>query len=157
MVRISVIVAVSLWLGAMAAFAVAVAPVTFSTLDRAAAGALVVLIISRLEWLGLALGAVALVAAALDRRGSRARRGAVLVLLVAMVGWSAYGIAAVTPELRGLWGPASALRRAGDLGAPAVRRFDRLHGLSRSAFAGVMAAGAAVIALSAAGPRVRTA
>jgi hypothetical protein len=157
MVKVSIIVAVSLWLGAMGAFALVVAPVTFGTLERAAAGALVVLIISRLEWIGLVLGAVALLAAVLDRRGPRARRGAVLVLLAAMVGWSAYGVAVVTPELRGLWGPASALRRAGDLGAPAVRRFDRLHAMSRGAFAGVMVAGAAVIALCAAGAGARPA
>jgi hypothetical protein len=133
-----VIACVAAWLGIMAFFSFAVAPIAFALVERAAAGRGVAAILPRYYATGLGLCAVALVACValtVSGRDGRARHlvaAALCALMLATLGWTA---AVVTPA-------AEDARRARDdvRFARAHRASVQLNGLAMILALGVLVA-----------------
>lgn len=95
LLRALALACVAAWLGIMAFFSFAVAPLVFREVDRAVAGQVVAVVLPRYYAWGLALCAIAFVALVvlLVRGGAgRLRPGAAAVLcagMLAMLGWTA--------------------------------------------------------------------
>jgi hypothetical protein len=126
------IIAVALWLGAMAFFAFCVAPAAFGTLGRATAGQFVGAIFPRYYLAGTALGVLALAGCAGRsmrggwRRGEWLPLGLVLLMLAANV----YGWLGVLPAAHAAREAMHQAGTAGADGSPEAMRFAWLHGLA---------------------------
>ena len=133
-------IAVALWLGAMAFFAFCVAPAAFATLGREAAGQFVGVVFPRYYLAGTALGALAL-AGCIGRgmlAGGRAGRWLPLGLVLLMLAANLYGWLGVLPAAHAA---REAMHQAGAAGSPEAVRFARLHGLASLLNGAVMLAG----------------
>jgi uncharacterized membrane protein len=143
------IIAVALWLGAMAFFSMVVAPAAFGVLGRETAGRLVNAVFPRYYLIGVVLGLVAL-ATVLPRAMSGAGAGtwAAALLVALMVAVTLCAWLVVLPAAHA----AREALRASPAGtdANAAARFARLHGVSAALNAVVMLAGVAVLVLEAA-------
>jgi uncharacterized membrane protein len=141
--------AVSLWVGAMAFFALFVAPAAFSTLEREAAGRLVSVIFPRYYQVGVALGAVA-VAGCVGRGLLGGWRGLDLVplgLTTLMLGLTLYAWLVVLPAAHAA---REGMHRAdGGQVSPEATRFATLHRLSSALNGVVMLAGVVVLVMEA--------
>ncbi len=138
-------IAISLWLGAMAFFAFAVAPAAFATLDREAAGRFVSAVFPRYYLVGVALGVIALAAGAARAMwgGWRGVDGVGLALVALMLALTLYAWAVVLPEAHA----AREAMRAPGADAGVAARFARLHRVSGALNGTVMLAGAIALAL----------
>lgn len=138
LLRTLVVACVAGWLGIMAFFSFAVAPLVFRTLDRATAGQAVTAVLPRYYQWGLILSAIALVASVLQVLSGKEDRprpltGAVLcAVMVAMLVWAS---TVVMPR-------AVAARRAGDDSA-----FARAHRASVQVNLVTLGAGVALLVL----------
>jgi hypothetical protein len=124
--RALVIACVAAWLGVMAFFSFAVAPLVFREIDRPTAGAVVALVLPRYYLWGVVLCAIALAALLVlvaRSAGSRWRHGAAATLcaaMLAMLGWMAavgLALAAAARRARDDSGFAAAHRQAVRLNA----------------------------------------
>lgn len=141
------VIAVSLWLGAMALLAFVVAPAAFATLEREAAGRLVSAVFPRYYAAGLLLGVLAL--GGIGWRwwagGWRFRDGLALALVLVMLGLTLYAWAVVLPQAHAA---REALRQTGAASTDALR-FARLHRLSSVLNAMAMVTGIALLVVEA--------
>lgn len=139
--------AVSLWLGAMAFFAFAVAPTAFATLEREAAGRFVSVVFPRYYLAGTALGTLALIGCVGRGLPSGWRRWdwVPLGLVVLMLALTLYAWAVVLPAAHAA---REAMRQAGtDATSAATLRFARLHRISGLLNGTVMIAGMALLVM----------
>ena len=146
LLRTLALACVAAWLGVMAFFSFAVAPLVFRTVDRAVAGQAVAAVLPQYYAWGVALGGVALVASVIQAVVGRAGRGRPLagaMLAAAMLGFVWWAATVVAPQ-------AEAARRARD-----DRAFAHAHRASVRLNALTMAAAAAFVALEALSPRGR--
>lgn len=140
------VIAVALWLGAMAFFSFAVAPAAFAVLGREPAGRLVSAVFPRYYLVGVLLGVVALVALApraLSGAGAASWAAALLVLMMVVL-----TVASWVVVLPAAHAAREALRQSPSDPA-ASSRFARLHGVSAVLNVVTMLAGVAVLALEA--------
>jgi len=137
--------AIALWLGAMAFFAVFVAPAAFATLEPEAAGRFVSVIFPRYYLMGTALGVLAL-AGCVGRGMLRGWRGwdwLPFGLVLLMLALTLYAWVVVLPAAHAA---REAMRQAGAGATPAeTLRFARLHRISGVLNGIVITAGAALL------------
>ena len=136
MIRALALACVAAWVGIVAFFSFAVAPLVFRTVDRAAAGLAVSAVLPHYYRWGVILTAVALVAAAREARG-RLTAGVAAALCAAMVATLAWAWLVVLPS-------AEAARRAGGDTA-----FAHAHRLAVQLNGFTLLTGVAVLALEA--------
>ncbi len=144
--RALTVVAVAGWLGIMAFFSFAVAPLVFRTLDRAVAGQAVAAVLPRYYAWGEALCAVALASAVIQvvsGGDGRLRPLASAALCGVMLGLLVWASAVVLPG-------AEAARRARDDGG-----FARAHRAAVQLNGATMVAGALLLVLEALSPSKR--
>jgi hypothetical protein len=142
------ILALGLWIGALAGFAFVFAPTAFTTLpDLNTFAALIAASLSALTRAGYVLGAIALLAALL--RGARVRA----VLLVAMLALSAYHAHVVLPAmeatLHGFDRPISQTEKSD----PRRVQLDAEHHQSSRVYAGVLLLGLIALVAASQPPR----
>lgn len=138
--RAVAVIAVAGWLGIMAFFSFAVAPLVFRTIDRAVAGQAVAAVLPRYYAWGVALCAVALAASVIQvasGRDGRLRPLAGAALCGVMLGLLAWGATVGLPR-------AETARRARDDAS-----FARAHRAAVRLNGATMLAGAALLALEA--------
>jgi hypothetical protein len=137
-------VVVSLWLGAMAFFAFAVAPAAFGTLEREQAGRFVSAVFPRYYAWSAALGMIA-IAACLARpaaTGWRGRDWLPLGLAVSMLCLTLYAWLVILPAAHSA---REAARQPGAGASAETARFARLHRVSSLLNGLVMIAGAMLL------------
>jgi Domain of unknown function (DUF4149) len=141
-------IAVSLWLGAMAFFALVVAPAAFTTLERDTAARFVTTVFPRYYAIGMALGVVALVGIGGGlQRGARGGDWLALALVLLMLALTAYAWRVVLPAAHAA---REAMRQGGGPPSTEALRFARLHRLSSILNVTVMMAGLALLVTQAA-------
>jgi hypothetical protein len=136
--RLVAVACVAAWLGIMAFFSLAVAPLVFDIMERTAAGHVVSAVLPRYYITGLGLCAIALVTYVTQlaaRRAGRVRSVLGVVLCTAMIGMIAWVAAVAAPQVE-------AARRSGDDTA-----FARAHRSSVAANAATMAAALALLVI----------
>jgi len=146
MLRALAVTSVAAWLGIMAFFSFAVAPLVFRMLDRAVAGQAVAAVLPHYYGWGVVLCAVALTAAVLQvlsGRDGRLRPLGTAALCGVMLGLLVWMSAVVLPR-------AEAARRARD-----DRAFARAHRTAVQLNGATMVAGAALLVLEALSPARR--
>lgn len=160
LIRFGRLLSLALWVGGIAFFAFAVAPVAFGRLSSAHDAGLVVGGTLRvLHLLGLGCGAVFLLLTVTGVRGSIARRVflAECALAGTMVAVTGYSQFAVLPAMEIDRVRAGGEVNAADAADPARVHFERLHRLSERLEGGVLLGGLALLfAVASEGPRVMT-
>ena len=142
--RVFPTVVVSSWLGAMAFFALVIAPAAFTSLEREAAGRFVSVVFPRYYLIGGVLGILAL-GSCVARAFTRGWRGGdwiSLVLVSFMLMLTLYAWAVVLPAAH----RAREAMRGQDARSPAALSFGRLHRLSALLNGAVMVAGVVFLA-----------